>query len=193
MIIGVDIDGTIKHTQEAAVRCFNDELDRTVRCEDIKEFHLDKAFGLTRKEGRTLWRKLEPQIYTLAVPMKNAAATLQRLKEEGHRIVFITARPGMKRILRVTEEWLNKHGFPYDGTNLVMGAQDKARVARKVGVDLFFEDAPQHLDKLVASGIPTVIMDAAYNRDVAYSLPRISSWAEGYEYVEKYQEQSRQP
>ncbi|MFC4076860.1 5' nucleotidase, NT5C type [Salinithrix halophila] len=187
MIIGVDIDGTIKNTQEAAVRCFNDELGRTVQCEDLREFHLDTAFGLDRKEGRRLWRKLEPKIYSLGVPLENASTVLTDLRERGHDIIFITARPGMPHITEVTKTWLKKHNFPYDGENLHMNSQDKAKVAQRLGVGLFFEDAPQHLDRLIRAGVPTVIMDAVYNRDYPGDVPRITSWNEAYQWVEKYE------
>ncbi|PTX58422.1 hypothetical protein C8P63_1169 [Melghirimyces profundicolus] len=196
MKIGVDIDGTIKNTQEAAVRCFNEELDRTVRCEDVSDFHLDRAFGLTRQEGRKLWRKLEARIYSLAVPLENAAPVLRDLKDKGHQIFFITARPGIPRVVRVTKDWLVKHGFPYDGENLFMNSRDKAKVAKKLGVELFFEDAPQHLDRLMEAGVPTVVMDAVYNRHYE-GLPRITRWEEAYEWVERREkepaEKSRGP
>ncbi len=162
-----------KRTQEAAVHCFNEELDRSVRYEDIKEFQLDRAYGLNRKEGRRLWRKLEARIYALGVPMENAASVLRDLKEKGHDIYFITARPGLPEITQVTKDWLRKYKFPYDGENLFIGSQDKAKVAQKLGVELFFEDAPQHLDRLVAAGIPTVVMDAAYNETMG-GLPRLA-------------------
>ena len=81
----------------------------------------------------------------------------------------------MKHIVQVTKDWLKKHGFPYDPSRLRMGAQDKAKIARELGIQLFFEDAPKHLDRLVEEGIPTVIVDAVYNRDYP-GLPRIKSW-----------------
>ncbi|MDA8353419.1 MAG: hypothetical protein M0Z65_09615 [Firmicutes bacterium] len=185
MKIGVDIDGTIKKTQEAAVHCFNDELNRSVRCEDVKEFHLDRAFGLTPQQGRKLWRKLEAKIYSLGVPLENAASVLQDLRQQGHEIYFITARPELPKVSQVTEEWLIQHGFPYDGDNLYMGAQDKAKVAKQLGVNLFFEDAPKHLDRLLEAGVPTVVMDAVYNRQYEGRLPRITGWDEAYEWIER--------
>ncbi|MFD1396658.1 hypothetical protein ACFQ49_12420 [Kroppenstedtia eburnea] len=191
MKLGVDIDGTIKRTQEAAVRCFNEELNRSVRCEDVRDFHLDRAYGLNRKEGRRLWRKLEARIYTLGVPLENAAPVLRDLKGKGHEIYFITARPGIPEITQVTKDWLRKHEFPYDGENLFMGSQDKAKVAQKLGVELFFEDAPQHLDRLVAAGIPTVVMDAAYNRNYRDELPRITGWDEAEPLIERMEENIR--
>lgn len=183
MIIGVDIDGTIKNTHQAAVRVFNEELNRSVKEEEVTDFYLDKAYGLSKRESTRLWRKLEARIYSLGIPLPHASQFLSRSAREGHRIFFITARPGMKKVVQVTEKWLTEHDFPFDGNNLKMGSQDKAAVARDLGVQLFFEDAPHHLDKLVAAGVPTVIVDAVYNRDYPHDLPRIKSWHEAEEWV----------
>ncbi|SDW66337.1 Uncharacterized protein, HAD superfamily [Marininema mesophilum] len=188
MIIGVDIDGTIKNTRDAAVTSFNEELGKCVNCKDVKDFYMDKAYGITRKEGRRLWRKLEAKIYALGIPLENAAKVLTDLKEKGHTIYFITARPNIEKVACVTREWLEKHGFPYDGENLYMNSQNKGKVARELGVELFFEDDPHHLDNLIQAKIPTVVMDAIYN--MAYTTEskgvyRMTHWDQAYQWIEK--------
>jgi len=184
--LGIDIDGTIKQTQQAAVQVYNEFLKRSVRLEDVTTFYLDEAYGLTPKEGARLWRKLEPKIYRLGVPLENAAEALNELAQEGHEIFFITARPGMKHITEITKEWLLKYRFPFNGDNLFMGSQDKAAVSKKLSIELFFEDAPFHLDRLTSAGVPTVIVDAVYNRNYPKPLPRIRSWREGVELVRRW-------
>lgn len=181
--IGVDIDGTIKYTQRAAVQIFNKELNRKVKIEDVRTFHLDEPYGLEKKESKQLWRKLEPKIYSLGVPRENAAPVLSQLATEGHAIHFVTARPGMPHIRKITESWLDKHDFPFNGQNLHMSSQNKAKVAKRLALDLFFEDAPDHLDRLIAADVPTVIVDAVYNRDYNPAVPRIKDWREVPEIV----------
>jgi uncharacterized protein len=183
MKIGVDIDGTIKDTHRAAVEVYNRALNRTVTVEEVTDFYLDRAYGLTPKEGRQLWRKLEEEIYTLGIPLKHAAEVLSDLVKRGHEVFFITARPGMEQIRQVTVAWLKKHGFPYTGDNLIMNAQDKAAKAAELAIEIFFEDAPLHLENLIRHHIRTVIVDAVYNQDVPYSVPRIKDWLEVYELV----------
>lgn len=190
MKLGVDIDGTIKHTQRAAVEIFNRELGRTVKPEDVTDFYLDRAYGLQKREGARLWRTWEHEIYSLGIPLENAAEVLRDLCQKGHEVAFITARPGKRQIHQVTKEWLEKYDFPYDGHNLYMNSQDKSKVALNLGVELFFEDAPQHLDKLVKAGVPTVIVDASYNRDYPHPLPRIHRWSEAYELIAASQKPS---
>lgn len=191
MIIGVDIDNTIKDTHRAAVEIYNRKLNQQVKVEDVQDFYLDKAYGLTPKEGQKLWRSLEEEIYQLGVPLNHAVEVLNDLADQGHQIYFITARPGLKNIESVTRKWLKEHGFPYNGKNLIMNSQDKGKVAKELGVELFFEDAPDHLEKLVKSQVPTVIVDAVYNRDFPVPLKRITNWRQVYSLVEEM-ERSKQ-
>ncbi|TCS94907.1 5' nucleotidase, NT5C type [Hazenella coriacea] len=186
MNIGVDIDGTIKDTHRAAVQVYNEELNQTIEVEDVPEFYLDRAYRLTRQEGAKMWRKLEEKIYTLGLPLPHASEVLNELVESGHKVFFITARPGMRNLRKVTIDWLQKHEFPYTGRNLVMSAQDKAKVANEIGIDLFFEDAPKHLENLCKNRIPTVIVDASYNRDFPIPLKRITDWRQVHEIISKH-------
>ncbi|MBA4547867.1 HAD hydrolase-like protein [Thermoactinomyces intermedius] len=191
MIIGVDIDNTIKDTHRAAVEIYNRKLNQQVKVEDVQDFYLDKAYGLTPKEGQKLWRSLEEEIYQLGVPLNHAVEVLNDLADQGHQIYFITARPDLKNIESVTRKWLKEHGFPYNGKNLIMNSQDKGKVSKELGVELFFEDAPDHLEKLVKSQVPTVIVDAVYNRDFPVPLKRITNWRQVYSLVEEM-ERSKQ-
>lgn len=185
MHFGVDIDGTIKDTHRAAVEVYNKVFNRSYRVEEITEFYLDRYYGLTREEGFKTWRENEDQIYSLGVPFKNAPEVLNDLVNKGHRVTFITARPDTKKIEEVTRRWLKKHGFPFTEDNLVMNAQEKGKVAKELGVDLFFEDALYHLENLYQHQIPTVIVDASYNRSVSYPFWRITDWKEVYAIIEE--------
>lgn len=176
--IGVDIDGTIKYTQRAAVRFFNEALKKQVNVDDVRTFYLDEPYGLDRQESKRLWRKLQAKIYAVGLPREHAATVLTQAEADGHAVFFVTARPGMPHIRKITEEWLSKHGFPFNNRNLHMDARNKAAVANKLALDLFFDDAPDHLDRLIAAGIPTVIVDAVYNRDYHPGVPRIKDWRE---------------
>ena len=184
MKFGIDIDGTIVDTHRVAVEVYNRVLKKQVRIEDVEEFYLDKAYGLTREEGSKLWHELEEEIYNAGLPFPHSQEVLNRLIEEGHEVYYITARPGVTKVREITIAWLRKHGFPYTENNLHMDSYDKAKVALELGIDLFFEDAPRHLERLLEKGVPTVIVDAAYNRQYT-SCRRIKNWREVYEILEE--------
>jgi uncharacterized HAD superfamily protein len=185
MILGIDIDGTIKDTHRAAVEVFNREYNKSYQPDEVTEYYLHEFYGLTSREGAQAWRRLEEEIYQLGVPLPHAPEVLSDLVNKGHQIYFITARPGFPNIRKVTKEWLKTHGFPFNGDNLIMNAQNKAKHALKLGVQLFFEDAPVHLDNLVHAGVNTVIVDAVYNRSYPHPLPRITDWRQVYDLIDQ--------
>lgn len=188
MKLGIDIDGTIKHTHRAAIKVYNEEFKMNLTEDEVETFYLDEPYGLTSEEGKKVWRRLESKIYEIGVPLDHAPQALQQLVSEGHEVYFITARPGMEKIKKVTIDWLKKHGFPYNGNNLYMNSMQKGKVASKIGIDLFFEDDPEHINNLVAEGIPTVIVDMRYNQDYPKALPRIKDWYEGINYVHHFEQ-----
>ena len=59
----------------------------------------------------------EPERMATAAPYLDALETLNKWFDEGHVITFFTSRTEEHR--EVTEEWLARHGFKYDG--LLMG------------------------------------------------------------------------
>ena len=59
----------------------------------------------------------EPERMATCAPFPDALETLNKWYDEGHIITFFTSRTEDHR--EVTEEWLNRHGFKYQG--LLMG------------------------------------------------------------------------
>ncbi|CAG5085113.1 LNS2 domain-containing protein [Parvicella tangerina] len=59
----------------------------------------------------------EPERMATCEPFPDALETLNKWYDEGHIITFFTSRTEDHR--KVTEAWLNKHGFKYHG--LLMG------------------------------------------------------------------------
>lgn len=187
MKLGIDIDGTIKHTHRAAIKVYNEEFKMNLAENEVETFFLDEPYGLTSVEGKKVWRRLESRIYEIGIPLENASEALQQLTSEGNEVYFITARPGMENIKKITIEWLKKHNFPYNGHNLYMNSLKKGKIASEIGIDLFFEDDPEHIDNLIAEGIPTVIVDMKYNQNYLKDLPRIKDWYEGIKYIHHFE------
>lgn len=59
----------------------------------------------------------EPERMVTCLPYEDALETLNKWFDEGHIITFFTSRTEEHR--KITEEWLDKHGFKYHG--LLMG------------------------------------------------------------------------
>jgi hypothetical protein len=59
----------------------------------------------------------EPERMKYVLPYEGAVETLNRWYDEGHVITFFTSRT--EEVREITETWLDKHGFKYNG--LLMG------------------------------------------------------------------------
>lgn len=191
MKLGIDIDGTITQTHKAAIKIYNEELDLNVKEDEVTTYFLDEPFGLTAKEGKKMWRKMEAKIYKIGIPLEHSSEMLSSLAEKGHEIFYITARPGFKNIRKITLEWLKNHQFPLEESNLIMSAQNKGKIAKEIGIDIFFEDDPKHIENIVEMGISTVIVDCSYNKECSEEIPRIKNWLEGKKYVDEYKKDIR--
>lgn len=53
-----------------------------------------------------------PELFVTAKPLPGAIERVVSLYEGGDRVTFFTARTTEHK--EATEEWLNKHGFPYE-------------------------------------------------------------------------------
>lgn len=59
----------------------------------------------------------QPERMVTCQPYDNAVEIINKWSDEGHIITFFTSRT--EEVRDITETWLNKHGFKYDG--LLMG------------------------------------------------------------------------
>lgn len=189
--LGIDIDGTIKHTQEAAIQVYNRHFQRELTLEDVPDFSIGKAYGVKEEEESAVWQQLEAEIYSIGKPFPHAAEILQQLNREGHQIYYVTARPDYEPIIQITKKWLQQFDFPYVEDQLYMNSIDKVSRVHKLGIDLFFEDTVHHLERLYQAQIPTVIMDAPYNRNQPADMLRITDWRQVPAIVQQIEQQKR--
>jgi beta-phosphoglucomutase-like phosphatase (HAD superfamily) len=80
--------------------------------EDVKNFLIDIDGTITDDIPNE-----EPERMATCDPYPDAIETLNKWFDEGHIVTFFTSRTEAHR--KVTEEWLDKHGFKYHG--LLMG------------------------------------------------------------------------
>src|SRR5690606_10115889 len=113
----------------------------------------DQAVGLDRPE-------LKP-------PEKKAAARI--LGSNPYIRVSFLQRKGKPALSRVggghrdvSRRWLDRHGFPR--LPIWFAGDDKALMARNLGVRVAIDDAPDNVAALAAAGIPTLVPAQPYNR-----------------------------
>ncbi|MGB9859200.1 MAG: 5' nucleotidase, NT5C type [Moorellaceae bacterium] len=152
MRVGVDLCNTIADV--------NAEIKKVL---GLPENYVFREYGLMEAGVKDAggWFKRHPEVFAEALPLPGAVEALDLLVVRGADIYYVTSRPAWAR--EITERWLRKWGFP-EG-QLVMEA-DKARVCKSLGLALFFEDAPEQIERLRRTGANVVAVAQPYNRGV---------------------------
>lgn len=120
--------------------------------------------------------------------IKGAPEGTHELRRLGFKIVLITARPywQYKRLYGDTLQWLQAHNVAYD---LILFNKDKAEAIYEhifPAQPLFFvEDAEKHAISVAAIGVPVLLLDWDYNRDIRPHplIKRMEGWGSIIEHV----------
>ena len=180
MKIGVDIDGVCY----MFVSALREHIRQTGGRVDLPqqtcwEFY-EKDWGYTFEEFLELCNTGVDAgvVFGFGDPVPGSVETLRRLKDRGHTIHIVTSRafgsPGSSE--RVTREWLELHGVPYDTLDFT---SDKTIVR----TDMFIDDYAANVDALRAAGTEAWLLldqDPCGNvrDDQRDHLYQISTWAD---------------
>ncbi|SER81487.1 5' nucleotidase, NT5C type [Salisediminibacterium halotolerans] len=179
---GIDIDGTITDPS-SFIPYINRHFNKSLTLEDIQEYDLSVALGISGQEFDRWMQHHEPRVYEQSKPAAGALETLKQWRQN-HELYFISARP--PAVKDVTYQWFNNHGVPFDHIEL-LGQHNKLHAAKSLEVDMFFED--KHDNAVMISedcNIPVILMDTPYNRlAVPQNVHRVSSWNEARAVVER--------
>ncbi|MZP30998.1 hypothetical protein GTO91_14870 [Heliobacterium undosum] len=163
LLIGVDICNTIaKINKQLALHFFGTETIpekyRVMRRWDLPGLGPD---FFSSPDGLRIFARAE------AYP--SAAEVLVDLKNAGHRLFYITARPRESHL--VTARWLHTHGFPEAE---ILFTEEKGTLCAAKGVDLLVEDDPVYVRQAEDRGIPVLVKAHEYNDGVP--MLRFCEW-----------------
>lgn len=109
---------------------------------------------------------------------EDAIETMQKLMDDGHEIILVTARshalPGQN------VKYVEDNHIPY--TKLHEAAGNKVEIALEEKLDLLIDDSINNCTVCKDAGIPVLLYDNPYNRH-CNTLDRVCSWKEVYEVV----------
>lgn len=183
MIIGIDIDDTICDTFKTFLPkiCEKCNLDM----EELLNKKINYEYFLLH-EDKNVYNETCKLINDTApyLPLKEGAKDyIRKLHENGHKIIFITARSNRTFLdpYKTTEEYLNKNNIYYD--KLIVGHYNKEDLCKEENIELFIDDSIEHNKRISELGINTILFEASYNIDCT-DYKKVSSWKELYEYIE---------
>lgn len=192
MNIGIDIDDTISLTYEAtfprAEKFVKNVLKRELELDYSKAFdhHFIKTvFKITEEEMDLFWKENLEEILNEVEPKKNVAKIINKLKEEGHKIILITARwnSDYANSEKISEKWLEKHGIQYD--KMFIGLENKAPKALEEKIDLFIDDSIRNYKEVSSVGIKSLLFKSEVNsrNEESKKLDMVNSWDEIYDRI----------
>ena len=186
MKIGIDIDDTTFLTVKSMLKyadIFEEEISGEPTNRDsfglIKNrYYLKALYGWDEKTKFAFFDKYYKNVLEECTMLPNADKTIQKLKEEGNTIHFITAR--LMNIKDCDTETITKK-------SLNLHISDKLTFCKEHGIDLLIEDSYETCRELADNGIKSILMTTKMNSDIEdKEIVRVNNWDEIYEEIEKY-------
>lgn len=182
MRIGIDIDDTVtytfEHLQPYIAEYFGVTLEELIE-KNISYSTLPPEWQKRETEfGRVVYDK----VILYGEAKEGAVEYVGKLKEDGHEIIFITARTN--RVYTdakgISEAQLKRHGIPFDK---VICTEEKAQRCVEERIELLIDDTISHCEAAVKNGIRAIVFNGKANRDKATELMRVDTWEEVYKKV----------
>ncbi len=187
MNIGIDIDDTINRLSDIlpqyAIK-YNEEnkIDYEVA---INRWGFEEAFGWDEDHIKKFLNQYIKRCYN-EVGIKNEAQEyINKLKEDGNKIIIITARGSQHcgDIYNISKDWFIKQGINID--KLEVECPQKVEKCKENKIDIFIDDNVQNCKEVhEALNIPVLLFDSIYNQEDT-TLKRVHSWKEAYEEIKK--------
>ena len=181
LVIGVDIDDTITDTYYNLLPVVAIKYGL-----DLEKLYKKKyTYGKLHKvlPDYMDFCKEHSESIVKIVPLKDDVVKIfNKLKEDGHKIIFITARDynEYSNPYKLCYDYLNSNGVKYD--RIIVGAKDKAKECINENVDLFIDDNTKNCLMVSASGIPTLQYHNEFTT-CAKNVKRVYNWKEIYNYI----------
>ena len=179
--IGIDMDDTTFDLGSRWRQWINETYGDNVEEKDIRGWNIHE---FCPKAGSKVYEYLAlPGIFTDLDPYPNAISTINKLKKEGHEIIFITSSPPQagERGKDEKSSCLKKHFKWFKREEHVRFSHNKTE---EKDLDILFDDRARWLFEF--DGI-AVAMDHQWNRHYTGGY-RVRNWNEFYELISRLSE-----
>ena len=154
--IGLDIDEVLANFRGAWIKRW--------KIEDSPSWHFDRKIDARFKEMKD--KNEIDKFYLNLKPITLAS----ELPFEPH--CYVTSRPVS---VEISEEWLDKYGFPSKPVYCVGNKMSKVNIVRDAGVEIFVYDKYENFVELNNAGIFTYLFSQPYNEKYEVGHMRINS------------------
>lgn len=190
MRIGIDIDGVVTDLYAFVADYLTkflveNEIDYSVSGCD---YDFAKIFGISGEIEDKFWDEYLIYYSTFVKARPFVGEVIQKLKHDGHEIIFITARYGAsndddfgQNMRKLVREFLVNNGIYYDDLIFSKGKNEgKVPEIKEQKIDVMIEDNPRNIEQLSAY-CKILCYDAGYNRiNFGENVTRVYSWYDIY-------------
>lgn len=171
MKIGIDIDGTLSKTFEKYLAELNKQ-GYDVSFDDWTTYHYLKDEETTK--ALQDWYQSKRQELRRSYDIREGARAIINYFADA-QITYITARLTEDPSCQATIDWLKRHNIAHP----VIHSEEKVGEAEDLGLDIFIEDAPHTALAIANVGIPVLLYDMPWNKDIEHPLIfRFTHWLE---------------
>lgn len=196
--VGIDLDGTVANYLHGAVPLLKEHYGLVPNLAK-PSYTIEEVFGLTKETRPPGMRQLlyeELHLFRTLPKLEDDIEMLTvKLKQDGVKVYFVTARSGSHVIREDTWYWLEHNGFQFDD---VFHTDRKADICKQARIRVMYEDEVGQLMDLQKARIDTVIRDQPWNtnlpRDPHYlerkkgRQAHVRNWREAYIAMKEYLE-----
>jgi uncharacterized HAD superfamily protein len=183
MNIGIDIDDTITNTYETLIPMvaisYGMNIDKL-----MKKHPTYKELNGTLPNYDDFAKKNYARIAKMVSLKDGVVDIINKLKEDGHNIIFISARNDMnfKDSYKATYEYLTTNGIKFD--KLIVNSTNKAKDAVLEGIDLFIDDNTMDCKAVKKKGITALQMRTIFSKG-SKEVRKVDNWNEIYKIVQE--------
>ena len=183
MNIAIDIDDTITNTYETLLPMvaihYGLNIDQL-----FKKKPSYKSIEKMMTDYKSFARENYSRIAKMVPVKKDAAEIIRKLKDEGHRIIIVTARnnAGFGDPYQTCADYLTANDIPFD--KLIVNVSNKAKECVLENVDLFIDDDTMNCKAVKRRGIPTLQMKTIFSKG-SKEIRSVNNWKEIYKIVQE--------
>ena len=182
MNILLDVDDTLTdfvHTRNNLIKKYIEDKKLPYKILDINCTKSAKVADWPLEECCKFWAEVGREAQLNCPCQSGAAEVVRKLKEQGHNIIIVTARPDIYfEAEPYTKLWLQKQGIPFD--KIIVGKQDKKQTMIDNNINLVIDDSVQTITYASELGINSLMYTTEENKQQKPPryCTRVNSWEE---------------
>lgn len=192
MRIGIDIDDTLTDVKNELIKAGENyarslekdiKVDKNFEDKNNNGNKWQEMFQFDYDELKYFLKDIQESITNKAKPRENVVEVINKLKNDGNKIIIITARDSEFHDdpYKYSKDWLDKNNIYYD--KLVVNARNKEDTCIEEKIDLFIDDSESNCLNVKKVGIKTIRVCNKIEENNS-NLICFNNWNDIYSYIQ---------